>query len=146
MVEKDNLSDRFQTKIDVKANNTGEYKGSLQAAQTEGADAIFMCNEGVVNECYPEVADNVAKYKDMVFCGFDAGTNQIEWIKGKVAGAAKLVGSVAQDSYQIGYQAVEQAVFAVEKKNVTKEVGIPGTWYDSTNIDEMIAKNIVYEG
>ena len=146
LVEKDNLSDRFQTKIDVKANNTGEYKGSLQAAQTEGADAIFMCNEGVVNECYPEVADNVAKYKDMVFCGFDAGTNQIEWIKGKVAGAAKLVGSVAQDSYQIGYQAVEQAVFAVEKKNVTKEVGIPGTWYDSTNIDEMIAKNIVYEG
>lgn len=138
----------FESYIEVKTNNSGEYKAALQASQTRAnaADAVFMCNEGVVNECYPEVTDNKDKYANIVFCGFDAGTNQIDWIKGKVAGAGKLIGSVAQDSYQIGYQAVEQAAFAVEKKTVTKEVGIAGTWYDSTNIDQMIASNIVYEG
>lgn len=138
----------FESYIEIKTNNSGEYKAALQASQTRQnkADAVFMCNEGVVNECYPEVTDNKEQYADIVFCGFDAGTNQIDWIKGKVAGAGKLIGSVAQDSYQIGYQAVEQAAFAAEKKTVTKEVGIPGTWYDSTNIDEMIEKNIVYEG
>ena len=58
----------------------------------------------------------------------------------------KLIGAVAQDSYQIGYNAVEQAVFAIEGKTVTADVGIEGTWWDSTNVDDMIASNIVYEG
>ncbi len=138
----------FESYIEVKTNNAGEYKAALQASQTRAkpADAVFMCNEGVVNECYPEVTDNVSKYANIIFCGFDAGTNQIDWIKGKVSGAGKLIGSVAQDSFQIGYQAVEQAAFAIEGKTVTEKVGIKGTWYDSTNIDEMIENNIVYEG
>lgn len=141
----------FESYIDERTNDGKQYKAALQAALTREAnlgtaDAVFMCNEGVVNECYPEVTDNLAKYADIIFCGFDAGDSQIDWIKGKVAGAGKLIGSVAQDSYQIGYQAVEQAAFAAEKKTVTKKIGIPGTWYDSTNIDEMIEKNIVYKG
>ena len=78
----------FESYIEVKTNNSGEYKAALQASQTRAnaADAVFMCNEGVVNECYPEVTDNKDKYANIVFCGFDAGTNQIDWIKGKVAG------------------------------------------------------------
>ena len=58
----------------------------------------------------------------------------------------KLIGSVAQDSFQIGYQAVEQAVMAVEGKTITEKVDISGAWWDATNVDDMIAKNLVYEG
>ena len=58
----------------------------------------------------------------------------------------KLVGAVAQDSYQIGYQAVEQAIFAAEGKEVTKDVAIAGAWWNSENVDEMIKDNLVYEG
>jgi ribose transport system substrate-binding protein len=58
----------------------------------------------------------------------------------------KLIGSVAQDSYQIGYQAVEQAIFALEGKTVTEQVDISGAWWDASNVDEMISKNLVYEG
>lgn len=64
----------------------------------------------------------------------------------KASSGAKLVGAVAQDSYQIGYQAVEQCIFAIESKTVTTDVAIEGAWWNSDNVDKMISDNLVYEG
>lgn len=120
------------------------YKAALEALYEKGAKAIFMSNEGVVKQVYDAIGAAGSKYDAVKFCGYDAGSKQIEWMK-KTTGP-KLIGSVAQDSYQIGYQAVEQSVFALEGKEVTKTVSIGGAWWDSTNVDDMIAKNLVYEG
>lgn len=106
--------------------------------------AIFMCNEGVVKQVYDAIAAAGNTYDDIKFCGYDAGSKQIEWMK-KTTGP-KLVGSVAQDSFQIGYQSVEQAVFAVEGKPNKAQVDLAGTWWDATNVDDLIKSNIVYEG
>lgn len=125
------------------ANNA--YIDALNALVEKEAKAIFMSNEGVVKQVSDAIASNAGKYDDILFCGFDAGTKQIEWIKNSES-KSKLVGSVAQDSYSIGYNAVEQCVFAIEGKEVRKKVDIEGQWYDSTNIDKMIQENIVYEG
>ncbi len=124
------------------ANNA--YKDALEALFEKDAKAIFMSNEGVVKQVYDAIAAAGGKYDAIKFCGFDAGTKQIEWMKAE--GGAKLVGSVAQDSYQIGYNAVLQCINAIEDKEVTAEVSIAGAWYDAANIDEMIDKNLVYEG
>ena len=128
-----------------KQNNAGEYKLGLTALTEWGAQAIFMTNEGVVNEVYPEVKSNAAAYKNILFCGFDAGTNQYEWIKDAGANCALLVGSVAQDSYSIGYEAVKLAIAKLEGKEV-KDVGIGGQWYNKDNIDDLKNKNIFYMG
>ncbi len=120
------------------------YKAALEALFEKNAKAIFMSNEGVVKQVYDAIGAAGTKYDSIKFCGFDAGTKQIEWIK-KTSGP-KLLGAVAQDSYQIGYNAVEQCVNALEGKAVTKEVAIAGAWWDATNVDEMIKSNIVYEG
>lgn len=120
------------------------YKDALEALDQKGAKAIFMSNEGVVKQVYDAIGSAGTKYDAIKFCGFDAGTKQIEWMKAK--SGPKLVGSVAQDSYQIGYQAVEQAVNAIEGKDVNASVAIPGTWWNADNVDEQIANNIVYEG
>ncbi|MBQ2892646.1 MAG: substrate-binding domain-containing protein [Oscillospiraceae bacterium] len=128
-----------------KQNNAGEYKLGLTALKEWGAQSIFMTNEGVVNEVFPEVSDNAADYKDILFCGFDAGTNQYNWIKDGGANYALLVGSVAQDSYSIGYKAVELAIAKLEGKDVA-DVGIGGQWYNKDNIDELKDKNIFYMG
>ncbi len=120
------------------------YKAALEALAEKGADAIFMTNEGVVKQVYDAIAAAGTKYDAIKFAGYDAGTKQIEWMK-KTTGP-KLVGSVAQDSFQIGYQAVEQAIFSLEGKEVTVDVAISGAWWDATNVDEMIANNLVYEG
>ena len=131
--------------VQVKANNAGEYKLGLTALKEWGAQSIFMTNEGVVNEVFPEVSDNAATYKDILFCGFDAGTNQYNWMKDKGATYALLVGSVAQDSYSIGYRAVELAAKKLAGEAVA-DVGIAGRWYNASNIDELKEQNIFYMG
>ena len=131
--------------VQTKNNNPGEYKLGLTALKDWGAGAIFMTNEGVVNEVYPEVSDNADMYKSIVFCGFDAGTNQYNWIKNAGADYALLVGSVAQDSYSIGYKAVELAAKKLAGEEVT-DVGIAGRWYNAANIDELKDQNIFYMG
>ena len=131
--------------LQVKANNPGEYKLGLTALADWGAQSIFMTNEGVVNEVFPEISDNAATYKDILFCGFDAGTNQYNWMKDAGATYALLVGSVAQDSYNIGYKAVEMAIAKLEGQDVS-DVGIAGVWYNAENIDEQKDKNIFYMG
>ena len=131
--------------LQVKANNAGEYKLGLTALSDWGAQAIFMTNEGVVNEVYPEITDNAAAYKDILFCGFDAGTNQYNWMKDAGANYALLVGSVAQDSYNIGYESVKLAIAKLEGKEVS-DVGIGGAWYNKDNIDELKDKNVFYMG
>ena len=128
-----------------KQNNAGEYKLALTALNEWGAQAIYMTNEGVVNEVYPEVKDQVDTYKHILFAGFDCGTNQYEWIKDGGATCALLVGSVAQDSYSIGYEAVKLAIAKLEGKEV-KDVGIGGAWYTKENIDELKDKNVFYMG
>ena len=128
-----------------KQNNAGEYKLGLTALKEWGAQAIFMTNEGVVNEVFPEVKDNAGDYKEILFCGFDAGTNQYDWIKDAGKSCALLVGSVAQDSYSIGYQAVKLAIAKLNGEKVA-DVGIGGQWYNADNIDDLKAKNIFYMG
>ena len=120
------------------------YRTALEALYEKGAKAIFMSNEGVVKQVYDAIGSAGTKYDSIKFCGYDAGSKQIEWVKATTG--PKLIGAVAQDSYQIGYQAVEQCVFAIEGKTVTKEVAIAGAWWNSENVDEMIKKNLVYEG
>lgn len=120
------------------------YRAALEALFEKGAKAIFMSNEGVVKQVYDAIAGAGNKYDNIKFCGYDAGTKQIEWMK-KTTGP-KLIGAVAQNSYDIGYKAVEQVVFAIEGKEVSEKVDITGTWWDADNVDEMIASKLVYEG
>ena len=131
--------------LQEKQNNPGEYKLALSSLNEWGAQAIYMTNEGVVNEVYPEVKDQVDTYKHILFAGFDCGTNQYEWIKDGGATCALLVGSVAQDSYNIGYESVKLAIAKLEGKEV-KDVGIGGQWYNADNIDALKDQNIFYMG
>jgi len=136
---------KYKIQKEVKPGDADNaYKAALEALAEKGASAIFMTNEGVVKQVYDAIGAAGTKYDAIKFAGYDAGTKQIEWMK-KTTGP-KLVGAVAQDSFQIGYQAVEQAVYALEGKEVQKKVDISGAWWDATNVDEMIAKNLVYQG
>ena len=120
------------------------YKAALEALAEKKVNAIFMTNEGVVKQVYDAIGAAGAKYDAIKFAGYDAGTKQIQWMKAEAG--PKLVGAVAQDSFQIGYQSVEQAVFALEGKEITEKVEIGGAWWNAENVDEMIEKNLVYEG
>ncbi len=143
LAKADNIA--LDINVQVKANNAGEYKLGLTALKDWGAQSIFMTNEGVVNEVFPEISDNADAYKSILFCGFDAGTNQYNWMKDEGKTYALLVGSVAQDSYNIGFKAVELAIKKLAGETV-EDVGIAGVWYTAKNIDEQKDKNIFYMG
>lgn len=136
---------KYTIETEVKPGDADNaYKAALEALAEKGAAAIFMTNEGVVKQVYDAIGAAGTKYDAIKFAGYDAGTKQIEWMK-KTTGP-KLVGAVAQDSFQIGYQAVEQAVFSLEGKEITEKVDIAGAWWNAENVDEMIEKNLVYQG
>ena len=120
------------------------YKTALEALYEKNISALFMTNEGVVKQVYDAIGASGGKYDSIKFCGFDAGTKQIEWMKAE--GGAELIGSVAQDSYRIGYNAVIQCINAIEGNAVTEQVDIAGVWWDKSNVEEMVKSNIVYEG
>lgn len=143
-----------KVKIEVLISSTGDTAGSyttlLEQLVTSGKpNAIFMTNEGVVKQVYDAIgAASANKYDDIKFCGFDAGTKQIDWIKDANGSYEKtpLIGSVAQNSIDIGYQSVLQAINAAEGKTITESVAISGAWYNKDNITQMIQDNLVYEG
>lgn len=153
------FEDRFRELADADESTVGKYsivkevkpgdadnayKTALEALYERGARAIFMSNEGVVKQVFDAMGAAGGKYDDMEFCGFDAGSKQIEWMKSD--SDAELVGAVAQNSYEIGYKAVEQCIFAIEGKDVTSNVEISGAWWNEDNVDDMIKNNLVYEG
>lgn len=135
---------KYEIAHEIKDGDANQaYVQALEALYDKGAKAIFMSNEGVVKQVYDATAAAPGKYDAIKFCGFDAGTKQITWIKAE--SGPQLVGSVAQDSFSIGYNAVMECIKAVEG-GTAQQVDIAGAWYDKTNIDQMISDNLVYEG
>lgn len=136
---------KYKIEKEVKdGDSNNAYVDALNALVEKGVDAVFMTNEGVVKQVSDAIAANTGKYENIKFCGFDAGTKQIQWMKSD--SVPQLIGSVAQDSYRIGYDAVEQCIFAIEGEKVAENVPVLGKWYDLENIDEMIEQKLVYEG
>ena len=128
---------------EVKPGGDGNaYVPALESLYERGCSSFYLTAEPVVTQVYDAIQASGNKYNDLLFVGFDAGRKHIEWMN-KDSGP-KLLGAVAQNSPEIGYQAVEQAIFAVEGKECTKQILIPGIWYDTTNMQKYIDEGIVY--
>ena len=117
------------------------YKTALEALYESAPKAIFMTNEGVVKQVYDAIKAAPGKYDNIIFSGFDAGTKQLTWMKEN--GTPKLLGSVAQDSIEMGYQAVLQCIAAIEGETAVNK-NIVGTWYDASNLIDMVKKDLAY--
>ncbi len=116
------------------------YVQALEALHVKGIKALFMTNEGVVKQVYDATKTAVGKYDHIIFSGFDAGTKQLTWIG---EGEPQIIGSVAQDSINMGYQAVMQCIAAIEGGKA-EDKAIVGTWYDVTNLKDMLEKDLAY--
>ncbi len=133
---------KYKIEKEVKPGDANQaYVAALEALHQKGIKALFMTNEGVVKQVYDATKAAEGKYDSIIFCGFDAGTKQLTWMKENAT--PKLVGAVAQDSIQMGYEAVLQCIAAVEGgKAVNKD--IVGTWYDFSTMMDMVQKDLAY--
>ncbi|RJF42506.1 LacI family transcriptional regulator [Actinomyces sp. 2119] len=112
---------------------------------TTGLVALFAANQDAVNGVISATGDATAldrssgTYKDLLVVGFDAGRSQ----KDAVSSGAFL-GSVTQDPYQMGYQAVTLAVRAANGETV-QDVDTGSHWYTASNIDDTEISELLYD-
>ena len=133
---------KYKIEKEIKQGDADQsYVKALEALYEKGIKALFMTNEGVVKQVYDAAKSAEGKYDAIIFSGFDAGTKQLTWIKENAT--PKLVGSVAQDSIEMGYQATLQCIAAVEG-GTAKDVAIAGAWYTAENLIAMLDSNLIY--
>ena len=136
---------RVEVEIQVKPDvNNNNYKNALDFLREKGARSVFMTAEPVITQIYDAIQSGLSQYNDMIFVGYDAGDRQISWMEEN--GKPLLLGSIAQDSYKLGYYAVVQAIRASQQKPVEKNITTPGVWWDVNNYQELIEDKIVYHG
>ena len=107
--------------------------------------AVFAANQDAVNGFISVTADateldrNTGRYKDLIVVGFDAGSNQKDAVR-----SGAFYGSVTQDPYRMGYEAVRLAAEAATGKSVA-DIDTGARWYNSENIDDPDIAQLLYD-
>ncbi len=142
--------DKFSELADADEGTKGKYRLETEDG-TDFLEELMRENVRAVFITHPELADKISdtvfadkeKYKDIIFCGFDSGAKQLNWLESDESG--RFIGGVAQDSYNLGYNAVEQCIFSIQNKELKPYIEIQANWYDKTNVDKMKQDNIIFE-
>ncbi|MGN1317018.1 MAG: substrate-binding domain-containing protein [Acutalibacteraceae bacterium] len=130
-------------KYKIEKESGNKYVENFGELIEDNAKAIFLTHSDISDKISDTVFADSQKYKDVVFCGFESGAKQIKWLDSE--SAHQFIGGVVQNPYELGYNAVEQCVFAIEGKDVKTEVKVEGQWYDKNNVDKMKQDNMVFE-
>ena len=129
--------------VDVQYNNSDQAVAQQQAAAILQAHpdlvGIFATDDdgAVAAAQATETAGRSGKVKVV---GFDSGKPQMDLIK-----AGTITGSVTQNPYEMGYQAVEAAVDVANGKEVEKFIDSGFYWYDAKNMDDEEIQKALYE-
>ncbi|WP_297740775.1 ABC transporter substrate-binding protein [uncultured Tessaracoccus sp.] len=126
-----------------------QYNNSDQAVAQQQSSAILQANpdlagifatddDGAVAAAQ---ATETAGRKDKVkIVGFDSGKPQMDLIK-----SGTITGSVTQNPYEMGYQAVVAADKVLQGKEVEKFIDSGFYWYDAENMDNEDIKKALYD-
>lgn len=112
---------------------------------TDNLVGVFAANQDAVNGVISATNDATdldkqsGKYKDIYVAGFDAGKSQKDAVTN-----GQFLGSVTQDPYQMGYQAIKLAVDAADGKTVA-DVDTGSKWYNKDNIKDEDISILLYD-
>ncbi len=130
-------------KYEIETESETDYTEALNNLAEEKAKAVFITHPKIADKISDVVAADKDKYKEIIFCGFDSGAKQLKWLESEET--AKFIGGVAQDSYNLGYNAVEQCIFSIQGKELKPDIKIEAHWYDKTNADKMKQDSMIFE-
>ncbi|WP_103062359.1 ABC transporter substrate-binding protein [Actinomyces qiguomingii] len=129
------------TIVDVQYNNSDQAIAQQQTAAIIQANAdlagIFATDDDGAVAAAQAVQTAGASAKVV---GFDSGKPQMDLI---TSGA--ITGSVTQNPYQMGYQAVTTAKQVVDGETVEKFIDSGYYWYDATNMQDPEIQEAVYD-
>lgn len=138
----------IQVSVPATTANTDLKAAAESLLATDGVAAVYGSNEAAAGGILAASNDGndfnkeTGKFKDILAMGFDAGKTQRVAVEN-----GWFYGSITQDPYSIGYNAVELAVKAAKGEiQATNEIVDTGAkWYDSTNVNEPGITELVYE-
>lgn len=133
----------IKDKYKIETESESAVENSLSELEEIEVKAVFITHPSIADKVSDMVSAEAEKYKNIVFCGFDSGAKQLKWLENE--NTAKFIGGVAQDAYNLGYNAVEQCVFSIQGKEVKSEITIEAKWYDKANLDKMKQDNLIFE-
>ena len=134
----------IRVEISATTEATAVQTAATSLLGTKGLAAVFCSNEGAVTGFLAAVSDGEdlaegGRYADLVVAGFDAGAAQKNAVR-----QGWFYGSVTQDPYSIGYNAVEMAYKAAKGEPVS-DVDTGAQWYNADNIDDEMIALLVYD-
>ncbi len=106
---------------------------------TENLAGVFCSNEGAVSGLLAALTAGSTVPEGVKIVGFDSGKPQKDAVRD-----GTFMGSVTQDPFQIGYQAVEMTVKAARGESVS-DVDTGAKWYDASNMDNEDIAILVYD-
>lgn len=106
---------------------------------TDNLLGVFCSNEGAVNGLLAAVNAGSSIPEGTQLVGFDAGAGQKAAVRN-----GTFLGSITQDPFQIGYQAVALAVKAANGESVS-DIDTGAKWYDASNMDDEGIANLLYD-
>ena len=130
--------------------NEADIANEVNALRGKSVLGIYLSNEAMARGflvVYKSAEDGAANTivgdaqdgDDLVVMGFDSGKPQLDAIRSGI-----IQGSVTQDPYSIGYQAVTLA-YKASKGEPVANVDTGAKWYDKTNIDDPEIAKLLYE-
>ncbi len=121
---------------------TASANAILGRARDQNIRGIFCSNEGTVVGVLAATNDGAqlaSTYRDILVVGFDAGEAQKNAVR-----QGYFLGSITQDPYQIGFQAVELAFRAASGEAVF-DVDTGAKFYDASNMDQPDIAQLLYD-
>lgn len=131
------------TVVDTQYNNSDQAVAQQQSSAILQAnpdlDGIFATDDdGAVAAA--QATETAGMESTVKIVGFDSGKPQLDLIK-----KGTIVGSVTQNPYEMGYQAVVAADKVLKGESLEKFIDSGFYWYDKNNLDDEKIKKAVYE-
>ena len=121
-------------------DSTAASQAVMSRAASDNIRGIFMSNEGTVGGLLSATNDGSdLQGTGIVAVGFDAGRAQKNAVR-----RGYFLGSVTQDPYQIGFQAVRLA-FEASKGNAVADVDTGAKFYTAANMDQADIAPLLYD-
>lgn len=135
----------IQVNVPPSTSATDLQNGAQALLGTKNLIAVFGSNQTAADGILAATNDgsdldrNTGKYKNIIAAGFDAGKGQKAAVKN-----GWFIGSVTQDPYTIGYQAVSLALDAINGKSVS-DTDTGAKWYNAKNMNDASIAQLLYD-
>jgi ribose transport system substrate-binding protein len=123
-------------------DTTSAAQAVLNRVGDQNIRGIFMSNEGTVRGLLAATDDGASlprNYPGLIAIGFDAGRAQKDAVR-----SGFFLGSITQDPYSIGYQAVSLA-YAAYRGQTVSDVDTGAKFYTRANMDDADISGLLYD-